>query len=188
MDRGQKGTVFPNWIVAEEAVDPQQRWRGMIVSSFWPNTWQQTKQKIFFFFLIHADLIFRSPLRKQSTITLQPFQSGCTNRAQKKNGLVFFFSPLFHIHIKLSFASPLRHRKSADLPPDRVGEEGDAEVVGLGSGRNSQPRQLTLKWCPLGMIKLKWKKRSARFNLLLQSSAAERGSWFTAPALWHGAA
>lgn len=101
MDRGQKGTVFPNWIVAEEAVDPHQRWRGMTVSSFWPNTWQQTKQKNYYSFLIRAGLIFRSPLRKQSTITLQPFQSGCTNRAQKKNGLVFLLLPSFSYTYKI---------------------------------------------------------------------------------------
>lgn len=72
---------------------------------------------------------------------------------------------LFFIYIKLSFARPLGHRKSVDLPPDRAG-------VGVGSGRNSQPQQLILKWCPLGMgeKEKKKKKNSTRFILFLQLS------------------
>lgn len=45
MDRSQKGAASPDWTVAEEAVDPHQHWTGTILSSFWPNTWEQKKKK-----------------------------------------------------------------------------------------------------------------------------------------------
>lgn len=142
--------------------DPHEHWRGIIVSGFWPNTDWQTKKSSS---LIQAYIRFKSSLVNKAQKHCSHFEVSVQMKHKKMQWIFFLLRlSLSHIKKKLSFASPLRHRKSVDLPPDRAGGGW-----GVGSGRNSQPQQFILKWCPLGT-----KKNSIHFILFLQLSTACR--------------
>lgn len=163
--------------------DPHEHWRGIIVSGFWPNTDWQTKKIVFSHSGLHKIKIIS---REQSTKTLEPFWSDCTNEAQK-NAVGFLSSS------SLSFSYIYIYKKKCPLQVHwdtgnqwiclqtaRVGGWGE----GVGSGRNSQPQQLILKWCPLGTKK-------TVFTLFFSSSCQQRaGLMVVAPAHWqlHGTA
>lgn len=76
--------------------DTEEAYTNFKVSGFWPNT---DNPKIVF---SHSGLHkIQINSHEQSTITLEPFWSGCTNQAQKKEKEVDFLLSLSHIKIVL---------------------------------------------------------------------------------------